>query len=296
MKASEIMSAHPVVVPAGERDEGRLRDLMTRAGVSHLPIVEEGHLRGAWALGEEVLVELGPDKGTEVDAGADAEEVMAACLADAELVLVGGAGAPAGVITRSDVLAVLRTALDHGIGRRHRRPTVIRIAGREGAGKTTLIRRSLPHLARFDAVVVQANAAAAGPDPGQTVPEVVDPSAHWRAGLHRLLGRLSDSELILLEDRDGEPDLARGIGEDAQVAVVPAADAGQLSAELLADAQAVVLTWLEALAPAELAEAVDALGRRVPGVAVFAVALADDDPGFLAWIGWIDVQVMRNRG
>ena len=189
----------------------------------HLPVVEAGRLVGVWtATGDGPLLLLGPERVHETHPDVDAAEAMEALLADAEVVFVWDAGVPAGILTRSDVLAMVRAALGRGIGRRHPRPCVLRLAGPAGAGKTTLIVRTLPLLGRIDTAVVQANAAEAG-DAGALAGAraVDDPHAHWRAGLTRATDRLADAQLILLEDRDGPVELSHGIGEDAQVAVVP---------------------------------------------------------------------------
>ena len=222
-------------------------------------------------------------------------------MGDAEVVIVREAGLPVGVITRSDVLGILRAAIGRRIGRRHPRPTVVRIAGRAGAGKTTLIMRSLARLGRFDSVVVQANGSEPEPEAGSPsveagFRELVEPSAHWRAGLDRVVRRLSDAELIMLEDRDGTPDLARGIGEDVQVAVVPASEAATLTTDRLADAQAVVLTHLDAVSPDDLAAAAASFAERCPGVTVFSVGPPGDDSGLDEWVRWVATQVMRRRG
>ncbi len=200
------------------------------------------------------------------------------------------------------MLGIVRTAIGRGIGRRHPRPTVVRIAGPAGAGKTTLIMRSLAHLGRFDAVVVQANleGEADGPPPGAPEPgavrEVVEPAAHWRSGLDRVVARLADAELILVEDRDGEIDLAHGIGEDVQVAVIPVSQAGSLSPMQLADAQAVVVTYADTLGADALAEAIATVGARCPGVLIFPTAAVRDDHGLEPWVRWIAMQVMRRHG
>ncbi|MDP1604608.1 MAG: hypothetical protein Q8M03_15230, partial [Legionella sp.] len=252
------------------------------------------------AFGDDRAHGLGRDRVEEISSDASADAGMRALMGDAEAVLVRDAGLPVGVITRSDVLGIVRTAIGRGIGRRHPRPTVIRIAGPSGAGKTTLIMRSLAHLGQFDAVVVQANMAAGEPGAGEGeaagVREVVEPSAHWRSGLERVVGRLADSELILVEDRDGELDLAHGIGEDVQVAVIPAAEAGSLSALQLSDAQAVVLTAADGLAPEEVAEIRAAVERRCPGLETFVVASVQDDAGLDPWVRWVSMQVMRRHG
>lgn len=301
MRAKDVMTSHPILVSAAEKDRAALRRLMEDADIHHLPIVEDGHLLGVWvATGDGRVVMLGRDRVEEISSDASADAGMRALMGDAEAVLVRDAGLPVGVITRSDVLGIVRTAIGRGIGRRHPRPTVIRIAGPSGAGKTTLIMRSLAHLGQFDAVVVQANLAmdAGGGRPAEAagVREVVEPSAHWRSGLERVVSRLADAELILVEDRDGELDLAHGIGEDVQVAVVPAADAGSLSALQLSDAQAAVLTAADGLEPERVAEIVAAVEQRCPGLAVFVVASVQDDAGLDHWVRWVSMQVMRRHG
>jgi Ni2+-binding GTPase involved in maturation of urease and hydrogenase len=301
MRAKDVMTSHPILVSAAEQDRAALRRLMEDADIHHLPIVEDGHLLGVWvATGDGRVVMLGRDRVEELSSDASADAGMRALMGDAEAVLVRDAGLPVGVITRSDVLGIVRTAIGRGIGRRHPRPTVVRIAGPSGAGKTTLIMRSLAHLGQFDAVVVQANVAAG--DPGAEtaeaagVREVVEPSAHWRSGLERVVSRLADSELIMVEDRDGELDLAHGIGEDVQVAVIPAAEAGTLSALQLADAQAVVLTAADGLPPGEIEEILATVERRCPGLATFVVASVQDDAGLDPWVRWVSMQVMRRHG
>lgn len=301
MRAKDVMTSHPILVSAAEHDREQLLRLMRDADIHHLPIVENGLLLGVWVeTGDGRVVMMGRDKVEEVASDASADVGVRALMGDAEAVLVRDAGLPVGVITRSDVLGIVRTAIGRGIGRRHPRPTVIRIAGPAGAGKTTLIMRSLAHLGRFDAVVVQANlegAAAPGAPPAPAeVREVVEPSAHWRSGLDRVVARLADAELIIVEDRDGEIDLAHGIGEDAQVAVVPVSDASSLTPMQLADAQAVVLTYADTLAPGALAEAVAHVGRRCPGVLIFPTAAVRDDQGLDQWVRWISMQVMRRHG
>ncbi len=299
MRAKDVMSAHPILVSAAEHDRDALRRLMEDAGVHHLPIVENGLLLGVWVSTEDGRVlALGRDRVDEVSSEADADSGMRALMGDAEAVLVREAGLPVGVITRSDVLGILRTALGRGIGRRHPRPTVIRIAGREGAGKTTLIMRSLAHLGQFETVVVQANGSTATPDDAAPagVTEVVEPSAHWRSGLERVVARLAESELILVEDRDGDLDLAHGIGEDLQVAVAAVLEIDDLTANRLADAQAVVVTHLDAAPEGAARDAVASLKQRCPGLAIFTVGAQAGDEGLNEWVRWVSAQVMRRRG
>lgn len=296
MRARDVMTSHPILVSAAEQDREELLRLMRDADIHHLPIVENGLLLGVWvATDDGKVVMLGRERVEEVASDASADAGMRALMGDAEAVLVRDAGLPVGVITRTDVLGIVRTAIGRGIGRRHPRPTVVRIAGPAGAGKTTLIMRTLAHLGRFDAVVVQANLeGSAAP---AEVREVVEPSAHWRSGLDRVVSRLADAELILVEDRDGEIDLAHGIGEDVQVAVVPVADAATLSPLQLTDAQAVVVTYVDTVPADALAQALATIRARCPGLEIFAVAaVLQDDHGLDPWVRWIATQVMRRHG
>jgi hypothetical protein len=269
---------------------------MEDAEVHHVPVVEGDLVVGVWARGsdEEVLL-LGPERVVELPADAEADEAMAVLMRDAEVVLVRDRGLPAGILTRSDALAILRAAIGRGVGRRHRRPTVIRVAGSRGSGKTTLIMRTLAALGDIDAVVLQANQAT-GPEAAQGVREVVDPSAHWRAGLGRAVARLSDARLILVEDRDEQPDLAHGIGEDVQVAVVAADEIDALPIDRLRDAQAIVVTHVDSSGPQGVSGARALCEQRWPGLAVFAVVTTPDDPGMEDWVHWVRRQVERRHG
>jgi Ni2+-binding GTPase involved in maturation of urease and hydrogenase len=295
MKVRDVMTAHPVLATARDADRGRVRQLMEDADVHHVPVVDGDRLVAVWAQGEDgSLFLLGADRVVELPADADATEAMATLMRDAEVVLVRDGGLATGILTRADALAIVRTALGRGVGRRHRHPTVIRVAGARGTGKTSLIMRTLARLATVDAVVLQVNAAT-GPAIAGDAREVVDDAAHWRAGLSRAVARLQDAQLILLEDRDAEPDLSRGIGEDLQVAVIDATDAGRVPVARLRDAQAIVLTHAEE-ADGGAATAIAACGERFPGVPVFVVGPGADDGGLDEWARWVARQVMRRRG
>lgn len=289
------MSARPIMV-SERQPAGDLQRLMEAGHVRHLPVVEAGRLLGVWtATGDGPLVLLGPERVHETHPDVDATEAIEALLGDAEVVFVWDSGVPAGILTRSDVLAMVRAALGRGIGRRHPRPCVLRLAGPAGAGKTTLIVRTLPLLGRIDTAVVQANVAEAG-DAGALAGAraVDDPHAHWRAGLTRATDRLADAQLILLEDRDGPVELSHGIGEDAQVAVVPLADVDEVPDEALSDAQALVVTRVDEVAEDQPAR-IDAVRARFPAIPVFPVAAGHDDRGLDAWARWLEGQVLSRR-
>jgi hypothetical protein len=148
--------------------------------------------------------------------------------------------------------------------------------------------RTLARLGTIDAVVLQVNEPT-GPATAAGAREVVDGSAHWRAGLRRAVDRLQDAQLIVLEDRDEDPDLSRGIGEDIQVAVLAAGDVDALQAARMRDAQAIVL--MDADEPATAA-----CRERFPGLRVFAVSPGPGDEGMEEWSRWVAQQVLRRRG
>lgn len=296
MRIREVMSARPIMVSDHE-PPADLQRLMEAGRVHHLPVVEGGRLVGVWtATDDGPLVLLGPERVHETHPDVDAAEAVEALLRDdAEVVFVWDSGVPAGILTRSDVLAVVRSALGRGIGRRHPRPCVLRLAGPAGAGKTTLLVRTLPLLGRVDTAVVQANVDVPGDESELSGARAVDdPHAHWRAGLKRATDRLSDAQLIFVEDRDGPVELSHGIGEDAQVAVVPLAEVDEIADDALRDAQALVVTRVDEIdedRPARL----DAVRDRFPGIPVFPVAAGRDDRGLDAWARWVEAQVLSRR-
>ena len=264
MKVRDVMTAHPVLATARDADRDRVRQLMEDADIHHVPVVDGDELVGVWAQGEDGSVFLlGGDRVIELPAEAEADQAMSALMRDAEVVLVRDEGLPSGILTRADALAILRTALGRGVGKRHPQPTVIRVAGARGTGKTTLIMRTLAQLSGLDAVVLQVNEPT-GPASAGEAREVVDGSAHWRAGLGRAVARLQDAQLILVEDRDEDPDLSRGIGEDVQVAVINALDMGRVPTAHLRDAQAIVLTHAEEATDDEAEAAAAACRGAVP--------------------------------
>lgn len=297
MKVREVMSSHPILLRADEHSSSDLHRLMEAGKVHHIPVVDGPWLVGLWiATDEGPLVMVGRDRVFETSPDADAGEAIRALLDDSEAVLVWDSGVPAGVLTRSDVKAIVTTALGRGIGRRHPRPVVVRLAGPAGAGKTTLLMRTLALLGRLDIAVIQANAQEAGDEGRLGGARAIDePGAHWRKGLHAAMERLSDAQLILVEDRDGPVDLAHGIGEDVQVAVVPAADVALLTAEQLSDAQAVVVTKVDEVPLAEAQAAREGLQDRCPGLEVFAVAAGHDDRGLDPWSRWIERCVLSRH-
>ncbi len=295
MRVRDVMSARPIVVGGGATEVRRLMDL---GGVHHMPVVEGGRLIGVWvSTGDGPLVMMGPGHVHETTPEADAASAMRALSEGAEAVLVWDSGIPAGLLTRSDLMEVVRTAMGRGVGRRHPRPVVARLIGPAGCGKTTLIVRTLALLGRLEVAVVQGNADAGGGAGRLAGARVVDaPDAHWRAGLGRTVERLSDAQLILVEDRDGPLEPGRGIGEDIQVLVVPAASLAEMRTADLEEVAALVVSQADGQPEAALADMVGAVHRGRPGLRVFVTAAGHDDRGLEAWALWLEGQVLRRRG
>ena len=160
MRVRDIMSSRPIVV--GERASD-VKRLMEVGHVNHVPVVEGGRLVGIWIATEGgTLLMLGPDQVYETRPGVDATEALEALVEGAEAVLVWDSGVPAGVLTRTDLLSVVRT---RGAPRHRPAPSapgVVRIAGPAASGKTTLLMRTLGLLARIDVAIIQGNAQAPG--------------------------------------------------------------------------------------------------------------------------------------
>ena len=240
---------------------------------------------------------LAPDRVHQTDTAADAAEALDALIGGAEAVLVWEDGRPAGVLTRSDLRALVRAALDRGLGRRHPRPTVVRVSGPAGCGTTTLLRRTLGLLDRVDAAVVEGDDAAAGEVtslPGGRGPDA--PGIDRSIGLRTAVDRLAGNQLILVEDR-GDLDQPLGdIGEDLRVVAIPAADLPGLPPDRLAGVAALVATRADEVGEMDTEHALRGLRVRLPGLHTFAVAAGQDDRGLEAWVRWLEACAFRGRG
>jgi CBS domain-containing protein len=301
VKIADVMTTRPLVVCA-EDGRDQVRWLMESARVHHLPLVYEGKLVGLWiATDEGPLLLLSPGAAHETTPDADAFEAMAKLLAGREAVVVWDEQAeqPVGLLTRSDALRLLRMALNKELGRRRFRPVVARVIGPEGAGKSTLIVRTLERLRRFQVTVVQANprhrSAPAAPAVGAS--RVIEaPEVHWAKGFAEVIPGLADAQLIMVEDRDGPPALGHGIGEDLQVLVVPPLRLDQVTPETLQEAGAVVITNCDR-APAgfDLEGATRQLRASNAELPVFGVSPAANDRGLEDWCRWLEARVL-SRG
>ena len=129
MRVREIMSAGPIVA-RGDQSPADAAALMGVAGITHLPVIDGARLTGMWIAREDgPPVLLGRERVHETGPDADAAEAISTLVGDAEAVLVWDSGVPVGLLTRADVMVILRSAIRRGIGRRHPPPLVAHICG-----------------------------------------------------------------------------------------------------------------------------------------------------------------------
>lgn len=183
MRVREMMSARPITA-RGDQSAADAAALMEVAGITHLPVIDGARLAGMWIsredgppllLGRERVHETGPD--------ADASDAISTLVGGAEAVLVWDSGVPVGLLTRADVMMILRSAIRRGIGRRHPPPLVARIRGSGGGDVTPLIARTIGALGRLDVGFVPADPSAPPARPGTgsgTSP--MRRSSWWRRG------------------------------------------------------------------------------------------------------------------
>jgi len=294
MRLRDIMSTHPVVASPGDAP-GELERLMKAARVRHLPLVDGGRLAGLWMKTDEgPLVLLGPGGVETSSPDIDADAALQSLFSGREAVVAWEGDHPVGLLTRSDVLDIVRTAIGRGIGRRRARPIVLRLVGPAGSGKTTLMLRTVALLRQVEAGIVQVNAPAPSGDQHMGGAPVIDaPGAHWRKGLAACVNQLGDRQLVMVEDRDGPPEAGPGLGEDLQVIVVAASGLAGVEPERLRDAQALVATHMdEAPADFDLDSERARLTAGNPHLEVFALAPGHDDRGLSDWRAWIERQVL----
>jgi CBS domain-containing protein len=290
VRLAQVMTRRPLVVTP-EVPPSELRRLVDAARVRHLPLMEGDRLAGLWrATDGGDLVLLGPEAVHRTTPGADAEEAVRAILGGCEAAVAFEDGRPVGMLTRTDVLGIVRTALAHGVARPGEDPAVVVLTGPAGSGKSTLLLRTVPLLRGVEAGVVRADGPAGSP-PVRTelagAPAIVDPAAAYRRGLQDSVRALGDVQVVLVEDR-GRAQGERGVpGGDVQVAVVPAAALPALDGQALREAQAVVVTRADEAPDVDTAAAAARLRGTSPDLAVFTTAAGADDRGMDEWRDWL---------
>jgi Ni2+-binding GTPase involved in maturation of urease and hydrogenase len=293
------MAQHPLTVdPSTPGNE--LAELMETARIHHLPLLDGDRLVGLWLASESgPLVLVGPERVEEMDADDDAAAAMRALFAGADAVIARTDGHVVGLLTQADVMKLVQNALSRGLGERENAPVTIRLVGPAGAGKITLLMRTIPLLRTCDVGVVGGEALAARPAPADHIegaPLVVEPHSERDDALARAIRGLGDVQVAFVEGRDELPSTAMRPACDYMVVVVPADAVGTVSAELLRVAEAVVITKLD-VAPEgfDLALQRDRLRREAPHLEVFGVAAATDNRGLAAWRRWLRGRVLPRR-
>ena len=295
MKLRDVMSIEPLTVGTDVPPE-TARHLMEEGRVHHLPIVDGDHLVGMWvATDTGPIVLLGPEGVQETSPDVDAMEAVRAMMGN-EAVVAMSEGRLVGILTRTDTLDLVRGGLattHHAIA-----PLVLRFVGPARSGKTTLLLRTTAGLKRCNVGVIEAN-----PEPPKErlparvsgAPVTYSPAAHWRKGFRDAIEHMGGLDVILVEDRNQPPEASIGLGEDVQIIVVPAADAGTIHLPSLVDAQAVVLTKPEEAIGFDDIAARARLRRVNPNVGVFVVGLGGDDRGMRAWQQWLEARLLQHR-
>ncbi len=297
MTLRQVMRQRLLTATPDESAEDAAR-VMAAARVRHMPVVDGDRLLAMWvATDEGTPTRVDADRVYQATPDADALDAIGTIIAGKEAVLVWDGGRPVGILTRADVFELVRRGLAgdlHGITVP---PVVVRLVGPAGSGKTTLIARTVPLLRRCEVGVIQVNPAGAATAPALAgIPVIADPHAHWRKGLRAAVERLAGVGLILVEDRDSPPRLEAGLGEDAQVLVVPVGDLGGLDDATLRQAQALVATKVDDVpAGFDVEAALASVAQRHPRLATFAVSSVEDGDGLAAWHEWIEALALRRH-
>lgn len=281
-----------------DESAGDAARVMAAARVRHMPVVDGDRLIAMWvATDDGGARRVDADRVYQATQDADAVDAIGSIIAGSEAVLVWDGGRPVGILTRADVVELVRRGLAGEVRGIAVPPVVVRLVGPAGSGKTALITRTVPLLRRCEVGVIQANQPGAAAIPELAgIPVIADPHAHWRKGLRAAVERLAGVGLILVQDRDSPPRLEAGLGEDAQVLVVTAGDLGDLDDATLRQAQALVVTMGDDDRAGVDVEAVLAsVVERHPRLATFAVSAAADGHGLAAWCAWIEALALRRH-
>jgi Ni2+-binding GTPase involved in maturation of urease and hydrogenase len=295
MRVADLMSRHPLTVTS-DTDGEELRHLLEISRVHHVPLMDGDRLVGLWVATGPDLDLHPPDAVLEMQADETAQRAMEALLDDRLAVLVRDGERPVGVLTRTNVIDFVHTALIHDVGKRTAHPILMRVVGPADAGKTTLLARTLPLLRHCPTAMVTADPpsvaeAATGAEPGAEVLHV--PEAHWARSVHSWITQVAEARLVLLEDEAPLPYLGGGLMDDALILVVCAGREGEIADQAIKRAAAVVLTKADGAPPEfDPAAACAALQARVPSLAVFCTAAGADERGLAEWADWIERRVL----
>lgn len=292
----ETMTTGLLTVDA-EASRAELEHLVDIGRVHHVPVMDDDRLVGLWVAGKEGLDLLGIDSVLQVQADAEAMTAFDALAGEHEAVLVRSGPRAVGMVTRTDLLDVVRRALTHGLGARAAYPVVLRMIGPPGAGTTSVLARTLPLLPHCETVVVVADADEPSSGALQRLAGtrvLHAPEATWHRGLYGWIERLAPAQLILVEEHADLSSLGGGAMDDVLVLVVPADALDGIAPTTLNRAAAVVVTRLN-VAPVgfDLAASTGRLRATHPTLAVFGIAA--DDSRLREWADWIERKVLARR-
>ena len=297
MRVADLMSRHPLTVTS-ETDGEELRHLLEISSVHHVPLMDGDRLVGLWVATGPDLDLHPPDTVLEMQADETAQRALEALLDDRLAVLVRDGQRPVGVLTRTNVIDFVHSALIHDVGKRTAHPILMRVVGPADAGKTTLLARTLPLLRHCPTAMVTADP----PGPVSTSEAVPDaeaaavlhvPEAHWARSVHGWITQVAEARLVLLEDEAPLPYLGGGLMDDALILVVCAGREGEIADQAIKRAAAVVLTKADAAPEGfDPAAACSTLRGRVPSLAVFCTAAGSDERGLEEWAEWIERRVL----
>lgn len=290
MRVDEIMTRRPLTV-GPDRPREEVQELLADARIHHMPIVDDGRLVGLWIGHDDGTVAmLGSDEVTILDPKEDAAEAVRAILEGQAAVLALEDGSPAGLITSDDVRRLALAALTHGLHARAHAPVVVRFVGPPGSGKTTLLLRTIGLLQECSIGMVRPSRQAGDPEISADAPVYEDPSADRMSGLMRGIAALGPVRVVFLEDRPGVERPRWGLGESVLVVVSEPDDVSSLSADLISECAALVITLRDGAGSAD--DAVEQARALRPGMPVFAVDAEGDAARLGEWTRWLRARVL----
>lgn len=287
---TDLMTPTPATVSPGAV-EADVRELLEDGEIQHIPVVDGSDAAGLWIrAGEDALTLRGASSVGAAGPHDPPARAFDQLFDDKEAVLVWDDAELVGILTHSDVRRLVDQAVADGIGARPpQRPVVVRFLGPRGAGKSTLIMRTLPLLWRCEMGLITSHDPPEDFDrkmvegcPAAFNQSIADPEE-----LDETVADLGDVQVVTLDDRPADGMAAAAVGEDLRVLVVPVAELNTLNSEALGGADALIITKLD------LDPAFDTSGFRAslldeyPYLTVIGVAAALGDRGMHAWRRWL---------
>lgn len=259
-----------------------------------MPIVDDEGLVGLWVGHDDgTMALLGPEKVAVLSENDDAADAVTAILRGQAAVLAMSEGQPAGVVTGDDVRRLAVAALTHDLDRRAHGPVVVRFVGPAGAGKTTILLRTIALLQECSIGMVRPGAEDASGEPLRVVgdtPVVEDVAADRMSGLIRAIAALGPVRIVFLEDRPGVEKPDWGLGESLLIAVAEPRHVVDLAPDLIRECNALLIVRRDATRAPE--DAVAHVGALRPGLPVFVVDAEGDPASLKPWSRWLRSRIL----